>query len=303
MGQLIDGVLADAKEVKKMAYANARQTILETFQPQVQRLVSSRIAEEEGEEEMDIDVDINLPTDDPAVGFGGAEEEEPAPEGEEDEEMELEALIRELEGEDEYMDESDGEDEYMDESEGEDDEFSDSEITEILRELEGEEEYMDESEDDDELMESESDYEVETPVRQMNTESRNRQIRKLQKDLRESYQAITILKKTINEVNLLNAKLMYSQRIAHKIELSENQRIKILEAFDRATSVREVKSKYLDIMTLMNKSQKKATPKTRVTEGAASRPGKQISPKKPLNETYEFASRWKQLAGMAPLDY
>jgi hypothetical protein len=42
MGDLLREAIADAKKVKATAIANARQTILETFQPSVQRIVSSR---------------------------------------------------------------------------------------------------------------------------------------------------------------------------------------------------------------------------------------------------------------------
>lgn len=86
------------------------------------------------------------------------------------------------------------------------------------------------------------------------------------------------------------------------MDLTESQKVKVLEAFDRATNVREVKSKYVDIMTLINKG-RTGSQKKKMTEGSASRPGKQLSPKKPLNEGYNFAPRWQQLAGMKPLDY
>ena len=340
MGDLLREAIADAKKVKATAIANARQTILETFQPSVQRIVSSRIAEEEGEEE-DLDIDISLDGGDefggeePAVGFGGGEEEPVAPEGEDmsmeeppvegEEDLELEALIRELEGEDDmgmeddYMGEGNEEEwghnapeaihEELDDDGGvytqapppesgknSTGDLNEVEINEILSML-GEEEDM----EGEELTEDEG-YDDTVPEKNLNTEGYRRQVVKLKRNLKESYQAITILKKTINEVNLLNAKLMYSQKLLHKMDLSESQKVKVLEAFDRATSVREVKSKYVDIMTLINRS--KAVPtKKKMTEGSASRPGKQLSPKKSLNEGYNFAPRWQQLAGMKPLDY
>jgi hypothetical protein len=338
MGDLLKEAIADAKRVKATAIANARQTILETFQPSVQRLVSSRIAEEEGEED-DLDIDINLDggedfgggedmgMEEPApVGFGGGEEEPVAPEGEE-EDMELEALMRELDGmddeEDDYMGEGNEEDwmhsaptaikEELDDDGGvytqapppesgknSTGDLNEVEINEILSML-GEEDDMEE----DDMMEITEDegYDDTVPEKNLNTEGYRRQVVKLKRNLKESYQAITILKKTINEVNLLNAKLMYSQKLLHKMDLTESQKVKVLEAFDRAQSVREVKSKYLDIMTLINKSKVAPVQKKKMTEGSASRPGKQLSPKKPLNEGFNFAPRWQQLAGMKPLDY
>lgn len=313
MTTLLRDVIADAKQVKATAMANARQTILETFQPSVQRIVSARIAEEEGDEE-EVDIDINL--DEPSeggsdIGFGASEEtpaiEEPVEGDEED--MELEALMREFEEEEDMMGESD--DEYMEEEYDELEEstedggaythsappesgknstgdLNESEIDEILEAL-----Y---EEDDEELMGESDGYEEDVPSKQLNTESKTREIKQLRRQLGEAMKAITVLKKTINEVNLLNAKLMYSQKIFQKLELSENQKVKVLEAFDRANTVREVKSKYLDIVTLTNKSSQKR----KMTEGSASKPGTQISAKKSLKEQYDYAPRWRVLAGLDP---
>lgn len=338
MGDLLKEAIADAKRVKATAIANARQTILETFQPSVQRLVSSKIAEEEGDEDLDIDINLDdesgMGAEEPAVGFGGAEEMPPAPEegdmGEED--MELEALMRELDGmeDDEYMEEGNEEDwgdtapDAIKEENTEDGgvfthgapptkgqnstgDLNEQEIDEVLSWL-GEEDDM---EGEEELTEDDG-YDDVAPEKNLNTEAYRRKVSKLSqelkkknKDLKESYQAITILKKTINEVNLLNAKLMYSQKLLHKLDLTESQKVKVLEAFDRATTIREVKSKYLDIMTLTSNRSKasKSGQKKKMTEGSASRAGVQASPKKQLSEGYNFAPRWQQLAGMKPIEY
>ena len=326
MGDLLKDAIADAKKVRATAIANARQTILETFQPSVQRIISSKIAEEdESELDPDVNIDIDLEggdgMDEPAVGFGGGEEVPPpvSDEGEDempaddDVDMEIESLMREFDEEEDDM--MEGDEENWDESapraireENDEDggsytqapppesgqnsvgDLNEWEIDEILESMDGEDE------DDMGLTEDEG-YDDRVPEKNLNTESRRR-IRTLEKDLREAYQAITVLKRTINEVNLLNAKLMFSQKVLHKVELSEPQKVKVLEAFDRANSVREVKSKYLDIMTLINKS----TPgKRKMTEGSASRPARQIGKSK-VNESYEFAPRWKQLANITPLE-
>lgn len=333
MANLIEEALADAKRVKSAALANAKIALEETFQPTLQRMISSKLAEEDGDEEEDLDIDINFGDEDEAgmedggedqsIGMGsfddGGDEEIPAEEEPAtDDDMELEALMRELEGDDEMMDEGDEEDwsdpipdvtegeDYEDESmmEGDDEEISDDEVMEaILRELEGE--------DEEDLMEGDDDggaFTETPPNPQLNSENRKLRTenKKLKGDLNKAFQAITTYKKTINEVNLLNAKLMYTTKTLRSFNLNENQQIRILESFDRASSVREVKLVYTTIFESFNKKPKKG----KIMEGAASKVTKAINPKKPLNESYNNSgnivnwspSRLQELAGLKKTD-
>jgi hypothetical protein len=58
---LLADAIADAKKVKKTALANAKIALEEAFQPTLQRMISTKLAEEDDmgdEDEFDIDIAI-----------------------------------------------------------------------------------------------------------------------------------------------------------------------------------------------------------------------------------------------------
>jgi hypothetical protein len=115
-------------------------------------------------------------------------------------------------------------------------------------------------------------------------------------ELEEAYKTIKSLKNTINEVNLLNAKLLYTNRLFRTFDLNENQKVKILENFDRTSSVREAKLVFSTLAENLNVAKKK---KMVVKEGYASKATKSSAPKKQIiSEGNEMAARWKKLAGL-----
>jgi hypothetical protein len=114
-------------------------------------------------------------------------------------------------------------------------------------------------------------------------------------ELEEAYRTIESLHKTINEVNLLNAKLLYTNKLFRTFDLNENQKVKVLENFDRTSSVREVKLVFSTLAENLNVAKKK---RTVVKEGYASKPTKSSAPKKIISEGNEMAARWKKLAGL-----
>jgi len=150
--------------------------------------------------------------------------------------------------------------------EGEEDE--DIDINEIIRALreEDEEETMEEGEE----------------------ESSN-------EDLEEAYNVIRFLKGKINEVNLLNAKLLYSNKLFRNFSLNEGQKMKVIENFDRAHNLREVKLVY---STLAEGFKMPSTKKV-VKESFASKPVASTKPaKQVISEGTELANRFKKLAGL-----
>ena len=118
-------------------------------------------------------------------------------------------------------------------------------------------------------------------------------------ELKEAYHTVKQLKSIINEVNLLNAKLLYTNKLFRNFELSQNQKMKVIENFDRAGNPREVK---LVFTTLAESFKRPATKKRVVKESAASRPTRTTAPSNQttqvLTEGFELANRWKKLAGL-----
>ena len=60
-------------------------------------------------------------------------------------------------------------------------------------------------------------------------------------ELKEAYATVETLRNELNEINLLNAKLLYTNKIFKSKNLSESQKVKVLEAFDKASTVKEAK--------------------------------------------------------------
>lgn len=297
MSNLLKEALADAKAVKKTALLNAKAVIEETFQPNLQRMISAKLAEEEGDEE-ELDIDLNFggeeepEMDAPETGFGSFEDdgEEEMPPAEEDD-AELEELLRELDGEeDEFAMEEGCDDEEM--SMDEMDEFSDDE--EVT--MEG-----DEMPTDDEIyemivreMEGEDEEEI-APEPTMESRKIRNENAKLKKQLREALNVVSSLKGTINEVNLLNAKLMFNTKVSRQYDLDKKQKTTVLEALDRASNIREVKLVYSTIMESLAKTSKMQK-KTGLKEGYASKSTPTIMPKK--TEQFNFVPRWQELANI-----
>jgi hypothetical protein len=112
-------------------------------------------------------------------------------------------------------------------------------------------------------------------------------------DVDEMKKEIEELKSEINEINILNSKLLYVNKIFRSKNLTENQKAKVLGAFDKASTVAEVK---LVFETL---SEGLTTEKAAIKEnlGRASKP-MGAAPKKPILEVNDQFARWQKLAGL-----
>ena len=117
-----------------------------------------------------------------------------------------------------------------------------------------------------------------------------------EEDLKEAYKVIRFMKSKLNEVNLLNAKLLFSNKLFRNHSLNENQKMKVIENFDRAQTLREVKLVFATLSESFNLNGRK---KKTIKESYASRPTRTTRPaKKILSEGNTLANRWKKLAGL-----
>ena len=121
----------------------------------------------------------------------------------------------------------------------------------------------------------------------------------LKKELFEAYKAVSTLKKSLNEINLLNAKLLYTNKIFKAKNLSEGEKTKVLGAFDKAKTISEAKLVY---STLTEGLSKPKAPVSNIKKhiGLASKSMGTIkeSVEKPVIEVDEQVARWKKLAGI-----
>jgi hypothetical protein len=121
-------------------------------------------------------------------------------------------------------------------------------------------------------------------------------------ELNEAYTTIKSLQSTINEVNLLNAKLLFANKLFRAHNMTNEQKVKVIETLDRTKTVREVKLVYSTLAenfkytTTSNKVAKKS-----ISEGIASKVTKSTKPsvsKQVIVENTQLSDRFKKLAGI-----
>ena len=125
------------------------------------------------------------------------------------------------------------------------------------------------------------------------------ELKSVQSELGEAISVIKSLKGTINEVNLLNAKLLYVNKLFRSFNLTNEQKSKVVETLDRTKNVREVKlvfSTIAESFKFGNGATKKVTAK--LTESYASKPAASTAPKQIIAEDNSASDRFKKLAGI-----
>jgi len=333
---LLKEAIADAKAVRETALANAKIALEEAFTPRIQSMLSAKISEEEEMEEepaevngdgMDVaagapvgedmeepgmEEDYDEPGMEEDMEEPGMEEdmEEPGMEEDmEDADLDLESILGELEDDtmdeeadaelEEVSDSSDigksdnkvdiaygkdqddpGKGKLKEEAEETDDIDEDITIDEIINAL------QEEADDEEKPATNEGEHEDETANETADDK----------KDLEEAYNVIRFLKSKINEVNLLNAKLLFSNKLFRNHSLNENQKMKVIENFDRAQSLREVKLVFATLAEGFTMNGRKT--KRSIKESYASKPSRSTKPKKVISEGATLNARWKKLANL-----
>jgi outer membrane lipopolysaccharide assembly protein LptE/RlpB len=256
---------------------------------------------EVGKEEEDYDVvsegdEDELPGEEPSK----LEEEEE----EDEDEFDLAEIIRELESE---LEEEDGEEMHEEEEdemhEEESEEAPVAEEEDEMHEEESEEEMHEEDEIDlDEILREMGygDDEEMTKEEEENGEDMAAEMAEKEAELDEAYKVIKSLKKTINEVNLLNAKLLYTNKLFRSYNLTTEQKHKVVETLDRTGNVREVKLVFSTLAeSLKMGGTSKKVKQAKLTESFASKPVASTAPKKEIiSESNQLAERFKQLANI-----
>lgn len=301
MKDLLKEAIADAKAVRQTALANAKLALEEAFTPRLQSMLSAKLAEEMSDEdemsEGEEDYADNTPT------FEEGEDSEGEETMDSEEAMDTDSGEGEEMPEDDYSEESDDDldlDEIIKELEME---GGDSETSEYEDEPMGEGEESTEMEDDmheGEDMEDDEDVDIHEIIRSLREEDEEEapaeEEESSSEDLAEAYNVIKFLKGKINEVNLLNAKLLYSNKLFRNFTLNENQKMKVIENFDRAHSLREVKLVY----STLAEGFKMPSTKKIVKESFASKPSASTKPARQqvISEGADLAARFKKLAGL-----
>ena len=152
-------------------------------------------------------------------------------------------------------------------------------------------EQVEEEIDLDEVLKALTEEDEEEAVEEVN------EVSKLQAELDEHRDVVKYLRGKLNEVNLLNAKLLFTNKLFRAYGLSNDQKMKVVETFDRATNLREVKLVY---STLVESFKTNQPEKIKESKGSASKPVASTKSEKQeiISEGSELRDRFKKLAGI-----
>ena len=125
------------------------------------------------------------------------------------------------------------------------------------------------------------------------------EVSKLQSELDEHRDVVKYLRSKLNEVNLLNAKLLFTNKLFRAFGLSNDQKMKVVENFDRATNLREVKLVYSTLAeSFGTKVEKKEIKESKGIASKAVASTKSEKQEEILSEGEVIRNRFKKLAGI-----
>ena len=339
---ILKEAIADAKAVRQVALANAKAALEEAFTPKLQSMLSAKLSEELEEDYYDEDMEMEgmmTYEDDEELEMGENYGEEDSM----DEEIDLEDILNELELEGDEEEEADLEEvqrvgqpnykggdthDILNRASDTNDNLSENfDLDSLLREindLEDNEEIMEIYDDEDDMMEMDMYDEdmdemdmYDEDMDEMDTYVDNNMMMKMRENkkgcgckkentqLQETKRAYNHIRTELNEVNLLNSKLLYVNRIFKANNLDKGQKLRVVETLDKAESVKEAKLIYetvKDTFTLSTK--KKTAPKRSIREnfGMASKATSTTAPRKPiLKESNDMVTRMQKLANISKI--
>ena len=163
-----------------------------------------------------------------------------------------------------------------------DDLTEDLDLEEVLKALT-------EEEDEDEMKKEEEEKD----------EKMDEEVKSLRADIEEHRNVVKYLRGKLNEVNLLNAKLLFTNKLFRNFGLSNEQKLKVVETFDRATNLREVKLVFSTLAeSFGNKVASKPSKPIKESKGSSSKPVASTKPKteEVISEGFDMKERFQKLA-------
>ena len=120
-------------------------------------------------------------------------------------------------------------------------------------------------------------------------------VENLKAEIKEHRSVVKYLRAKLNEVNLLNAKLLFSNKLFRVFGLSNEQKMKVVETFDRTKNIREIKLVYSTLAESF-----KGNRPIKESKGSSSKAVASTKPvsKKVISEGSDVKARFKKLANI-----
>ena len=330
MGDILKEAIADAKAVRETALENAKMALEEAFTPQIKSMLSAKLKEDDMDDENEEGMHDEGEHDDEAEE-GEHEEGMREEDDDEAEEGEREEGMREEDDEDEAEEgmHDDEKEEGMHDEDDDDMDEGNLDLEAIIKELEDE---LSEGEHMDESEEIEEEYEIDEAALEEDEDTVDEELDKssgigkgdnktdntdvssgigkgktgmkessdIEAELKEYKEAVVFLKDKLHEVNILNAKLLFTNKLFKQYSLDNNQKLKVVETFDRAQTTREIKLVYSTLAEQFNYDGSTVTKKS-ISESASSAVGStkpSDESRKVISEETHVADRFRKLAGL-----
>ena len=317
MSTLLEQAIVDAEALKEAAIKNAEAAIIEKYSSEVKDAVNSLLEQEEEtlEEEEESAVMEEVPYaveegDEPimvrldleALERALSEEEEPVEESHED-------LADTLEEEIEEALETEGEETDLDEEIELDEEILDAIAEELKvdvgipdqglggrstptdRNLEGQKVTLAALQDDELAEEHEALQKAREEAGMYLSENTE-----LKEEVSGLQKTILHLKGRLEEINLSNARLLYTNRVLNSTSLNERQKTRIVESISNADSVEEAKVIYETLQSAVGEKTKSSTPQS--LREAVERPSSTLPRRRETNAQNPHFNRMRALAGI-----
>ncbi len=169
-------------------------------------------------------------------------------------------------------------------------ELGDHEVVDDLKEGEDKDDDIEEEIDLEEVLKALSEEEDEDETHD--------EVANLKNEIKEHRDVVKYLRAKLNEVNLLNAKLLFSNKLFRTFGLTNEQKMKVVETFDRTKNLREIKLVYSTLAESFGQT-KVAPIKESVRKGSSSKAVASTKPsKKVISEGDDLKNRFKKLANI-----
>tara|TARA_Y100000034_G_scaffold134080_1_gene201559 strand:- start:513 stop:1517 length:1005 start_codon:yes stop_codon:yes gene_type:complete len=333
---MLEQAIVDARALKEAAIKNAESAVIDKYQDEVRSAMDALLEQEEGEldlgleEEEGLDLDLGLEEEEGAElsleapdAFSAGEKLCACPDIDEEITIDFDSLRQEMEGEagdEEGLDldlglEEEGEDEELDLVQ-EDLEALVKEITEELTvdlqavgsgtigtndvETEEGEDFAIAGMRDDEAAEEEEEHLKAISDLTDRLDEALSKNKGLSAKVESYEKAVSQLKNKLDEINLSNAKLLYTNRVLSSASLNERQKNKLVEAIRKSGSIEETKTIFETLQDTLETKHSKAPSSLNeiVTNNRNSSPF--LPRKQKLEESVDdvFSKRMRLLAGI-----